>query len=146
MGMIDLPKCPTCGDQNALFGDEQSAVEFVKDSLARGFHILAWCRRCQRIVRTPVRGADGPKQYVPGFYFTQGEKDAMRVLPRDDAKRQCPVCGEARALENHHLAPREFFGDECERWPQVEICGECHERWHRLMGRDIGDHKKAVGE
>jgi hypothetical protein len=143
--MIDLPKCHVCSDQNVLFGDDKPAVEFMKTSeLATGFHIAAWCHRCQRIVKTPVLGADGPKLHVPGHYFTPREKSVMRLLPKDDARRHCPVCGEQAVLENHHLAPREHFGVECERWPQIEICRTCHERWHRLMGRDIGDHRKKV--
>lgn len=45
---------------------------------------------------------------------------------------QCEVCGKNGA-EWHHWAPRAFFGDECERWPQGLLCQYCHSKWHQIV-------------
>jgi len=55
------------------------------------------------------------------------------------AKKHCDVCGYLEHLAGHHLAPRNKVGaDEAERWPIVQVCHECHKRWHVLVeGRKI---------
>jgi hypothetical protein len=138
--VIDLPKCERCTGGDLLLPEHKPAVAFHRTAIGTGFHVFAWCHRCQRIVKAPVPGADGPKLYIPKRYFTPAECEAMPMLARDDSKKRCPICAdEVDALEVHHLAPREHFGDECDKWPTVECCRPCHTRWHRLMGRRIGN-------
>jgi hypothetical protein len=43
----------------------------------------------------------------------------------------CSVCGRPGPLSRHHTAPRALFGDGCDLWPTVDICGLCHDDWHQ---------------
>jgi hypothetical protein len=50
------------------------------------------------------------------------------------AYRKCQGrCGELAQCELHHVAPRAFFGEECDEWPMVWLCVPCHHRWHTLV-------------
>lgn len=31
------------------------------------------------------------------------------------------------------MAPRKFFGDDCEAWPTSYLCRSCHETWHAVV-------------
>ena len=31
------------------------------------------------------------------------------------------------------MAPRKFFGDDCEAWPTSYLCRPCHETWHAVV-------------
>ena len=141
--MIDLPDCSACGSTGLLFPVDGPTVEFVKAGAPNAFRIAAWCHRCQRNLQ--VRMPNGKTGlWAAKELFTSSELDAMPWLESRDAKQRCPICaGYFVALENHHLAPREFFGEECELWPKVAVCRGCHERWHALMGQSIGRHRMA---
>ena len=66
-------------------------------------------------------------------------------LVRDDRKlRRCYCCTQYRPCELHHCAPKEYFGDEAERWPIVWACAECHDRYHRRFGRPIRKPPEAA--
>jgi predicted HNH restriction endonuclease len=45
----------------------------------------------------------------------------------------CAVCGKVGPVEVHHFAPQARFPD-AEAWPKADLCGDCHSRWHRVMG------------
>lgn len=47
--------------------------------------------------------------------------------------RLCERCGKWASCEVHHIAPRVFFGDDCEAWPTVYLCRVCHEAWHTAV-------------
>jgi hypothetical protein len=127
---------PPC---RALKCIEQGATtEWAKQRISTGFHVFARCvSGCQ--VKTQIGGIWAPK-----MWFTPAELEAM---PLTDAEPlpTCTVCGVRAKLESHHLAPRELFGDEeCERWPRVDVCRDCHERWHERIGQMI--NRKAAAE
>ena len=86
---------------------------------------MIYCSRCDR-------PAHGGRSYRP---IASVAPDALRRMPEIAAPTEgfCSVCQAARPLEVHHLAPRNVFRDEADLWPTVEVCRECHERWHRLM-------------
>ncbi len=48
--------------------------------------------------------------------------------------RKCEgPCGQLIVCQLHHMAPRKFFGDECEQWTMVYLCTACHARWHAIV-------------
>jgi hypothetical protein len=60
----------------------------------------------------------------------------LAALPTIGARvyRKCQgLCAQLAHCELHHLAPRAFFGDECDRWPTAWLCRPCHDRWHTLV-------------
>jgi ribosomal protein L37AE/L43A len=87
-----------------------------------GIKGVLWCNACDWV-------AFGGSSY---FKPTESEKTSLRRLAPNH--RPCEVCNQTAVLEMHHLAPRAQFGDECERWPKIDVCHDCHRRWEALMG------------
>jgi hypothetical protein len=53
--------------------------------------------------------------------------------PHDRLSEGCAVCGKVGPTERHHLAPRARFSREADAWPTVDVCRDCHLRWHKVM-------------
>lgn len=94
----------------------------ARQRVASGWRTLWWCERCRR-------GAFGGDSWVPNNRNVMDLPD----VTADASLEPCSVCKEAAALECHHLAPRELFGDEAEDWPTVQVCRPCHMRWHSVI-------------
>lgn len=94
----------------------------ARQRVASGWRTLLWCSKCQR-------GAFGGDSWLPN------RPDLMDLpdVTVDASLEPCAVCKETAALECHHLAPRELFGDDAERWPTVQVCRPCHMHWHHIV-------------
>jgi hypothetical protein len=113
-----------------------ATVAWTKQRIATGFHVFARCESgCH--VKTQVGGIWAPK-----MWFTPAELDALPFAEAEPLPT-CTVCGVRAKLESHHLAPRELFGEEAERWPCVDVCRDCHERWHERIGQMINRKQAA---
>ena len=81
--------------------------------------------------------------WEPHALFSDDECAAMPWVESTEDKREpCGVCREPALLELHHLAPREMFGDDCEKWPKVRVCRRCHECWHNVV--NLYQERKAA--
>lgn len=125
--MIEVPKCPKCSQQNSLFGKPRG-VAFVRQRTGSGFSIGARCFDCDRWVMTQT--PDGYGIWIRHDRFPEHIVERMHWVGQDN-QAPCPICECVAVLERHHLAPRALFGDECERWPKIDICHACHKRWHQ---------------
>ena len=88
-------------------------------------HLAYWCRTC-----------DGNVTYAK----TKKSFLSVRDLPGDTATDKLPVvcvverivscflCHQPHRCEWHHIAPRELYGDDADRFPLVPLCATCH-RW-----------------
>lgn len=90
-----------------------------------GVRIRADCRWCN--YRTPHQ-----RYFRPARFPCNGATIPIRRLPE---QMPCYVCGVEAPTQRHHLAPYEVFGAEADRWPTVQVCKECHSRWHLLMNQ-----------
>lgn len=92
---------------------------------ASGVRVVIYCSRCDRPSRGKLSYREPPQ-------YTEAE---LRRMPErgPETRPICFVCHKPGPLETHHLAPRNVFRAEADEWPTVEVCRECHERWHRLM-------------
>lgn len=116
------PECPRCGQP----------AELHRRRDARGNWQILWgCIYCAQRV-----GSD----FIPRSRVADNDLWGLPTLtPAPPTEReQCPVCKQPSLLEEHHLAPKELFGDEADLWPQARVCRDCHERWHAVMGLSIG--------
>lgn len=130
--------CPHCENQLSLITTGNTGgIEFVKQEGTSGYRIFARCITCNATV-----ASNG--LWLAHSLFTD---DEIAQMPWDgsaqDKREPCTVCGVPAKLELHHLAPREMFGDECERWPQVRVCRRCHECWHNVV--NLYQERKASG-
>jgi len=64
--------------------------------------------------------------------------------PCTRADGNCWVCQQKKATEEHHLAPKELFGEQADKWPRVMVCRGCHMEWHRKIINAIIDHRRRV--
>jgi hypothetical protein len=130
--MVELPKCSRCASQVSLFGRPRG-VAFVRLKTGTGFNIGARCLDCEVWLPSGIAGRVGT--WVPHEHFTERAVNAMPWVDTGDREQPCSVCEKLAILESHHLAPRKRFGaDEAERWPKVDVCRPCHDRWHEVMG------------
>ena len=91
-----------------------------------------WCDQCQRWV-TRESGFD--RMWLGRDHPALVGKN-VAALPEIGERlwQRCQgPCGELAHCELHHTAPRQFFGDDCDRWPLVWLCRPCHDRWHTLV-------------
>jgi len=117
-----VERCPTC----------DSRTDLAKRRDRRGnWQLIDWCIYCARRVGTHFI----PRHLVDDNDFW-GLYHAPDAAPADP--EQCPICEAEALLEEHHLGPRELFGDASDRWAKQDICRPCHERWHAVMGHPIG--------
>lgn len=70
-------------------------------------------------------------QAIAGYHgYTLPDEIPIR---RSYEEGTCERCG-ASGTENHHSAPRAIFGnEEAEKWPQYDLCRDCHVKWHRTI-------------
>jgi hypothetical protein len=135
-------KCPACtGKQTSLLDDPHLVgVQFMRQQGTSGFRIFARCVACNFHIAT--HGT-----WLPHAMFSADEIAEMPwehesiQRPAPPVER-CYVCKEECKPETHHLAPREMFGDECERWPTVRVCRRCHECWHNVV--NLYQERKAA--
>lgn len=61
-------------------------------------------------------------------------------MPIENDYRGSELCGydecENPAVEKHHYAPRQKFGDDCDNWPIGPLCRIHHRTWHATMEGD----------
>jgi hypothetical protein len=106
---------------------DHAAAELSRNEANGG--IGMWCPSCRAWVTVAV-GYDRP--WLPKDHPALAGIDLAR-LPDVGARiyRRCQgPCGQLAQCEEHHWAPRAFFGDECDQWPTAWLCRRCHERWH----------------
>ena len=126
---VDLPRpvapfdergayCESCGDWGI----------FVRQPSGGGWQVRFRCSSCNNYSRA-----------IAHECFRDGVIETLDVHdPWGRLHQECAVCGRHGPTEGHHLAPRQNFGEEACRWPVVEVCRKCHERWHQRMGQSIG--------
>lgn len=105
-------QCMRCHSEPTLYAQET----------ANGVRGLYWCDTCDK-------AAFGGSSSI-----ALGEKQKLALPRREAGKKACRVCKKVAVLELHHLAPRSIFGDDCDNWPTVEVCYECHREWHEKTG------------
>ena len=114
------PECP-CGRPPAKPCD--AALSRIVTST--GYRIGRWC---------PHRVGGEGGQVGPDI--AKRKVKNLDALPLVDVGRErCYGCGEQRVLEEHHLAPKERFGEAANAWPTVELCRACHMHWHEMQAR-----------
>ena len=88
-------------------------------------------------------GIDSPRKNIKHDVLARHDIDIDRlpIVENYSEKFVCVVCGKIGA-ENHHWAPRYLFGDECDSWPQSDLCRGCHQRWHDLVTPGMCEHGK----
>lgn len=76
---------------------------------------------------------DNPRKAIPHEKIT-AYGITIESIPIDKSYNTvaCEVCGKP-GTEVHHFAPRHLFGDECEKWPQSNLCKSCHDKWHTIV-------------
>jgi hypothetical protein len=91
--------------------------------------IGAWCDECARWVTKEVLWHSG--LWLPADHEKLHGISVTEIPTRPHAIfRLCERCRKWGACEVHHLAPRQFFGDDCEAWPVAYLCRGCHDEWH----------------
>lgn len=117
------PECRRCGAMCA----------WRKEDVGRGWRFSAWCMVCRVQNTRPAEPYAHPddRTWWPSRMFA--DPDAVTTLVR--GSRECQVCrADVAFTELHHLAPTALFGfEEANRWPTVEVCTTCHDRWHALV-------------
>lgn len=94
--------------------------------------IGAWCDTCLSWVTQQV--AWHPGHWLPSTHEKLKGVDVSALPIRPVAwYRSCERCHEWTVCEVHHVAPRQYFGDECEKWPILYLCRPCHEAWHTIV-------------
>lgn len=66
----------------------------------------------------------------------------------DTEQVRCVVCGELGA-QNHHFAPQslaEYFGDDFEKYPQVDLCDYHHRLWHEVVTWYLPGYRQRLNE
>jgi hypothetical protein len=140
--MIDERTCSFCESTNMAIGHCWTI---------RGDPIHPWhCRTCGKVeTRYASKKAaekwaqeHGALEYVKTATMEKIEAGKIDVSEFDHMK-PCEVCGRRGTSENHHWAPWYLFDAEAEKWPQSLLCRDCHQRWHRIVTPNMGNHGKA---
>jgi hypothetical protein len=138
------------------------AILGLRDPCDHSTHFLArcvgnnaigiWCEDCRCWVTKEKSKCQ--KQWIPKDDDELVGKD-LGNLPRVGEKiyRKCQgPCAQLATCQFHHLAPRAFFGDECDQWPTGWLCVGCHARWHAKVTpglctpHDATDHARTLLE
>ena len=107
--------------------------------LPNGIGAFLWCHACDALPRM----ANGSRLTAVPKWLPRLPVESLPVhwARQGSWRGRCFVCAKDAPLERHHLAPRAVFGDdEAERWPTVDVCGGCHQRWHGRMNGGSRDH------
>jgi hypothetical protein len=90
-----------------------------------------WCDRCKTWTTKKEYGV----QWLPRGHAALANVD-VEHLPEIGLRiyRRCQgPCGQLAQCEEHHVAPKAFFGDEAAQWPTLWFCRHCHDRWHSTL-------------
>jgi hypothetical protein len=86
-----------------------------------------WCPTC----RTWVTNQKFGKPFLSKEDLEKAGVDRALLRVIGTVYRKCQgACGQLSYCDEHHVAPRAFFGDECDQWPKLWLCKACHHRWH----------------
>jgi len=92
----------------------------------------AWCDACLRWVTKEL--AWYPGLWLPASHEKLAGIDCASLPVRPHAWfRYCERCQKWASCEVHHIAPRAFFGQDCEAWPTIYLCRPCHDEWHATL-------------
>lgn len=95
------------------------------------YHVARVCTRCrERLAPGWVGKAELIKCGI--------DPDALPIV--EDYRTLAPAC-EVRdcdevGSEDHHWAPRKYWGDECEKWPRSNLCRKHHMEWHSMLTKN----------
>jgi hypothetical protein len=120
-------------DVDEVFGDEctHDRAEAAKLRAANGgWRCGFYCWDCGQWI---LKYADQAGVWLPNELF---DVDVLPVVEYAQ-QRICEHCKQLEFCEEHHYAPKEFFGDDADNWPTGWLCVECHERWHERIGQPI---------
>lgn len=85
--------------------------------------VYGYCSDCWYKVTDSLPMPDGLRDRVPIIEYTY------------DQHRPCQVRGcDSQYSQAHHIIPREISREWREKYPTVDLCIACHERWHDLTG------------
>jgi len=111
-------------------GHDEAQWQAFRRRTSTGYAIVVKCSRCNGYPYGGNVFLPRPAVYIQ--HLLQDE-----VENKDTVCPVCHVCGQDGVTETHHLAPWAQFGEEAARWPTVDVCRTCHERWHARMGQPI---------
>ncbi len=57
-------------------------------------------------------------------------------------KKECAKCGKSHYCDEHHILPKEIFGEGETR----SLCKTCHDEYHRFLGYKFTRRKNAQPE
>jgi hypothetical protein len=134
---LECPACEHCGS---------ARTRFARTPNSTGFQVRALCEACGNHPRKG-RAWWSKAEFPPDQLAAMAELPESPQLELVPLEQRCPIClTEVRSLELHHLAPRERFGAEAERWPTTRVCRACHERWHARMDHPINHQLGSATE
>lgn len=125
MSKRDAGACIKCG----------AIPSVARESVGSGWRTLWWCYRCNDL-------AFGGDSWLPN------KRDLMQLpIVSRKADEPCQVlrCLNVGQLEEHHLAPYEFFGDDADRWPTIRVCKRCHDKWHDTINAGRATPRRGAG-
>lgn len=76
------------------------------------------------------------KKFAGGVKIEDYDTDNMVISFDDRVPCDIPGCKNMGA-ENHHFAPEHLFGEDCEKYPQMNLCKPHHDEWHRLTNTGV---------
>ena len=94
---------------------------FVRTKTPNGERYHLECAECRRFI--PYHFGAWPRRDF-------SDRQVTLMVARGGAMQECMVCGLVANLEIHHTAPSHIFGSECNAWPLVAVCYDCHRSWH----------------
>jgi len=113
------PICPRCSKRSS----------FYRRQLASGWTVISACLSCGWAVNKDGTSGTGGQLYPKRLF----DLEMLPIWEKGIKSGDCPICDYHGVLEQHHLAPSSVFGEASALWPEVAICHDCHERWHRKM-------------
>lgn len=95
--------------------------------------ITLWCRDCRQNV--------AKQKGYPGMWIARDhadlvgkDLDALPIAYTSVEYRRCEgPCSKLDRCQLHHMAPRNYFGDDADSWPVAWLCESCHRVWHSLV-------------
>ena len=116
-----LVTCKQCGKPTIIAAQEASngAIQMGR-----------WCLACC-VWSLDSRG----RQWIPHYEFEDIGVYPI-VLSLKTGAPCCIVGCTETSIEDHHFAPKEFFGaDEAENWPRGWLCVRHHHLWHNTINK-----------
>ena len=122
-------KCSYCGNENA------KKIQLRNNPTTNGYLQIGWrCLSCGRLCKKEHKWES--HEDVREFLSRFGKNlEDIPPFSDEDKRQECVHCHKIAFGENHHFAPKKFFGEEdAETWPIAFLCNECHHEWHRKVG------------